>query len=120
LKDLYVKHDCLWFVYDEKVKKESEGFDSRRAAAFHLLHDIQHFDEFAAGLVHLKKPSGDPKGLIGPPCHGVLIISNMRYNMLFKRRLYGFCFISIISRVRENLYPGERIPETGAGTPGKI
>jgi len=30
----------------------------------------RHFDAFAAGSVHLKKPSVGPKGLIGPPCHG--------------------------------------------------
>jgi hypothetical protein len=36
----------------------------------HQLHAIRHFDAFAAGSVHLKKPSGGPKGLIGPPCHG--------------------------------------------------
>jgi hypothetical protein len=34
------------------------------------LHQTQHFRAFAAGSVHLKKPSGGPKGLIGPPCHG--------------------------------------------------
>ena len=34
------------------------------------LYNIRHFDAFTAGSVHLKKPSGGPKGLIGPPCHG--------------------------------------------------
>jgi hypothetical protein len=34
------------------------------------LYDYRHFDAIAAGTVHLKKPSGGPKGLIGPPCHG--------------------------------------------------
>jgi hypothetical protein len=37
---------------------------------FKRLYDIRHFDAFAAGLFKLKKPSGGPKGLIGPPCHG--------------------------------------------------
>jgi hypothetical protein len=37
---------------------------------FQQLNDIRHFDAFTAGSVHLKKPSGGPKGLIGPPCHG--------------------------------------------------
>jgi hypothetical protein len=32
--------------------------------------DFQKFDAFTAGSVHLKGPSGGPKGLIGPPCHG--------------------------------------------------
>jgi len=34
------------------------------------LYNIRHFDAVAADSVHLKKPSGGPKGLIGPPCHG--------------------------------------------------
>jgi hypothetical protein len=34
------------------------------------LSDIRYFDAFAAGSIHLKKPSVGPKGLIGPPCHG--------------------------------------------------
>jgi len=37
---------------------------------FCQLHNIRHFDAFAAGTIHLKKPSGGPKGLMGPPCHG--------------------------------------------------
>jgi uncharacterized radical SAM superfamily protein len=36
------------------------------------LSNIRHFAAFAAGTVHLKKPSVGPKGLIGPPCHGAL------------------------------------------------
>jgi hypothetical protein len=36
------------------------------------LADIRHFDAFTAVSVHLKKPSGGPKGLTGPPCHGAL------------------------------------------------
>jgi hypothetical protein len=34
------------------------------------LYDFQHFAASAAESVHLKKPSGGPKGLIGPPCYG--------------------------------------------------
>jgi amino acid adenylation domain-containing protein len=34
------------------------------------LYNTRHFDGFAADSAHLKKPSGGPKGLIGPPCHG--------------------------------------------------
>jgi hypothetical protein len=34
------------------------------------LYDIQPMAAFSTGLIHLKKPSGGPKGLIGPPCHG--------------------------------------------------
>jgi hypothetical protein len=40
------------------------------ASEFHELYSIRYFDAFASGMVHLKKPSGGPKGLIGPPCHG--------------------------------------------------
>jgi len=35
------------------------------------LYYILHFAAFSAGSIQLKKPSGGPKGLIGPPCHGV-------------------------------------------------
>jgi len=35
-------------------------------------HNIRHFDACTAISVQLKKPSGGPKGLIGPPCHGAL------------------------------------------------
>jgi hypothetical protein len=35
------------------------------------LYNLRHFDAFPADSIHLKKPSGGPKGLIGPPCHGV-------------------------------------------------
>jgi hypothetical protein len=34
------------------------------------LYVYRHFAEFSADSIHLKKPSGGPKGLIGPPCHG--------------------------------------------------
>jgi hypothetical protein len=37
---------------------------------FFKLLNIRHFDAFTAISVQLKKPSGGPKGLIGPPCHG--------------------------------------------------
>jgi len=34
------------------------------------LYNIRHFAALSAVVIHLKKPSGGPKGLIGPPCHG--------------------------------------------------
>jgi hypothetical protein len=43
-----------------------------------LMQLLMHFITFITllhldnVLVHLKKPSGGPKGLIGPPCHGAL------------------------------------------------
>jgi hypothetical protein len=39
-------------------------------ATFYQLYDIRNFDALTASSIHLKKPSGGPKGLIGPPCHG--------------------------------------------------
>jgi predicted RND superfamily exporter protein len=30
----------------------------------------RHYDALPAAALHLKKPAGGPKGLIGPPCHG--------------------------------------------------
>jgi hypothetical protein len=47
-----------------KASKQSLSTNS------HELNNIRHFNEFATGSVHLKKPSVGPKGLIGPPCHG--------------------------------------------------
>ena len=34
------------------------------------LYDYRHFAAFSDDSVQSKKPSGGPKGLIGPPCHG--------------------------------------------------
>jgi hypothetical protein len=34
------------------------------------LYNIRYLGAFSVGSIHLKKPSGGPKGLIGPPCHG--------------------------------------------------
>jgi thiamine biosynthesis lipoprotein len=45
-------------------------------------YDERHFVVFPADSVHLKKPSGGPKGLIGPPCHGALAAGGKRA-MLF-------------------------------------
>jgi hypothetical protein len=36
------------------------------------LYNIRHIAAFPAGMIHLKKPLVGPKGLIGPPCHGVI------------------------------------------------
>jgi hypothetical protein len=45
---------------------------------FHQSHDIRYFAVFAAGSIHLKKPSGGPKGLIGPPCHGAPLAEEIK------------------------------------------
>jgi hypothetical protein len=37
----------------------------------HSLYNILYFVAFTVVSIHLKKPPGGPKGLIGPPCHGV-------------------------------------------------
>jgi hypothetical protein len=51
----------------------------RLKASIPLLHtnsnESYNFDilmHLLPALVHLKKSSGGPKGLIGPPCHGAL------------------------------------------------
>jgi len=41
------------------------------SANSHELHNNRHFEVFTADTIHSKKPSVGPKGLIGPPCHGV-------------------------------------------------
>jgi hypothetical protein len=50
--------------------KKSEGFETSVQTNSNEIHDYQHFAAFTADSIHLKKPSGGPKGLIGPPCHG--------------------------------------------------
>jgi hypothetical protein len=42
----------------------------------YAIHDFRRFAAFPAGSIHLKKPSGGPKGLIGPPCHGGLELNS--------------------------------------------
>jgi len=56
-------------VEGEKVKRLKASIPFFYANS-NTLYDFRHFYAFTAGLVHLKKPSGGPKGLIGPPCHG--------------------------------------------------
>ena len=56
----------------KKEVKKIEGFDTLLYANSNELYNIRHFDAFTIGSIHLKKPSGGPKGLIGPPCHGAL------------------------------------------------
>jgi Flp pilus assembly protein TadD len=46
-------------------------------------HNIRHFDVFTAKSVQLKKPSGGPKGLIGPPCHGALVVKGIIVLLIF-------------------------------------
>jgi hypothetical protein len=41
-------------------------------ANFHQLHGIRYFDTFVVESVHLKKPSGGPKGLSVPHAMGPL------------------------------------------------
>jgi hypothetical protein len=51
---------------------------------FYRLYNILHIVAFTAASVQLKKPSVGPKGLIGPPCHGVEKIGKMIYNNISK------------------------------------
>jgi hypothetical protein len=43
-------------------------------ANFYKLYDMRYLTTFPTDSAHLKKPSGGPKGLIGPPCHGVYFL----------------------------------------------
>ena len=54
-----------------RLNRRSKASIPGMQATYHLLHNIRHFDAFSSGAIHLKKPSVGPKGLIGPPCHGV-------------------------------------------------
>jgi acyl-CoA synthetase (AMP-forming)/AMP-acid ligase II len=58
------------WVNEKKGLKASKPFLHENS---NTLYDHQHFDAFSAESVQLKKPSGGPKGLIGPPCHGALV-----------------------------------------------
>jgi hypothetical protein len=64
-RSLVISH---WSLVSElrRLKASIPGVQT----AFFKSHHIGHFDEFTAISVHLKKHSGGPKGLIGPPCHG--------------------------------------------------
>jgi len=56
-------------VEGEKLRRLKASRPSVQTT-FHQSHDILHFTAFSVGPILLKKPSGGPKGLIGPPCHG--------------------------------------------------
>jgi hypothetical protein len=56
------------FIASSELKASIPGVQT----TFFKSDNIRHIDAFTAISVHLKKPSGGPKGLIGPPCHGVL------------------------------------------------
>jgi hypothetical protein len=61
-------------VEGEKVRNSKKRLKASKPflhANSNALYDCRHFAAFSADSVHLKKPSGGPKGLIGPPCHGV-------------------------------------------------
>jgi hypothetical protein len=60
-------------VEGEKVRSSKKRLKASKPcdkANFNELFNIPHFVAFSADSIHLKKPSGGPKGLIGPPCHG--------------------------------------------------
>jgi hypothetical protein len=72
-------------VEGEKVRssktrlKASKPFLNENSEA---LYDYRHFAAFSADSVHLKKASGGPKGLIGPPCHGALAAGGRKSNVV--------------------------------------
>jgi hypothetical protein len=60
-------------VEGEKVRSSKMRLKASKpcvSANSHESYNNQHFDAFAADSDLLKKPSGGPEGLIGPPCHG--------------------------------------------------
>jgi hypothetical protein len=60
-------------VEGEKVRSSKRKLKASKPVLqenSNALSDNRHFAAFPVGSVHLKKPSGGPKGLIGPPCHG--------------------------------------------------
>jgi Flp pilus assembly protein TadD len=60
-----------WSLVNElrRLKASKPGVQT----TFFKSHNIRHFDAFTAKSIQSKKPSGGPKGLIGPPCHGVAL-----------------------------------------------
>jgi hypothetical protein len=60
-----------WFKV-RRLKRRLKASIPDLQTTSHQLHEIRHFDAFPAVSIHLKKPSGGPKALIGPPCHGAL------------------------------------------------
>jgi preprotein translocase subunit SecD len=60
-------------VEGEKVKSIKGGLKASiplLQTNSNKLYNNRHLDAFPADSDHLKKPSGGPEGLIGPPCHG--------------------------------------------------
>jgi Flp pilus assembly protein TadD len=70
-----------WSLLSElrRLKASKPGVQT----TFFKSHNIRHFDAFTAKSVQSKKPSGGPKGLIGPPCHGALVAGGMIVLLLF-------------------------------------
>jgi hypothetical protein len=54
------------FIASSELKASKPGVQT----TFFKSLNIRYFDAFTAISVHLKKPSGGPKGLIGPPRRG--------------------------------------------------
>jgi MoaA/NifB/PqqE/SkfB family radical SAM enzyme len=64
------------------------------------LDDHRHFAEISADSVHLKKPPGGPKGLIGPPCHGTLAAGGKKIKFYTGWKLGIFKLRFVISLVK--------------------
>ena len=58
------------FFKVRRLKRRSKASIPFLYTNSNVLSNIRNFDAFSAGVIHLKKPSVGPKGLIGPPCHG--------------------------------------------------
>jgi hypothetical protein len=53
-----------------RLKKRLKASKPGLRATFDVFHSIHYFMSHSNVSVQVKKPSGGPKGLIGPPCHG--------------------------------------------------
>jgi hypothetical protein len=53
-----------------KSKRRLKASKPRLKATFDVFHNNHYFVSPSNVSVQVKKPSGGPKGPIGPPCHG--------------------------------------------------
>jgi hypothetical protein len=68
-------------VESEKMRKLTRRLQASipgLQTIFFETHNIRHFAAFNDDSVQSKKPSGGPKGLIGPPCHGALAAGGIK------------------------------------------
>jgi len=70
------------------------------------LYDYRNFVASSADSIQLKKPSGGPKGLIGPPCHGAPLAAGgnrQSWDYFFAFSCFFILFFSCFSRFFSSL-----------------